>query len=80
LLNGLPPESLSVVEQFIRFLQEQGRRGQPVAIVSERKGQFTYQYPTIGLAPSSLDRWLNLVPEGYEGDALADTEALYDEA
>jgi len=26
------------------------------------------------------DGWLNLVPEGYEGDALADTEAIYDEA
>jgi hypothetical protein len=80
LLNSLPPESLSVVEQFVRFLQEQSRQGRPVAIVSEQKGQFSYHYPTISLAPSSLDRWLNLVPEGYEGDALADTEALYDEA
>jgi hypothetical protein len=80
LLNGLPPESLSVVEQFIRFLQEQNRRGQSVAIISESRGQFSYQYPTIGLASSSLNQWLDLVPEGYEGDALADTEALYDEA
>jgi hypothetical protein len=29
---------------------------------------------------STLDDWLNLVPEGYEGDALMDTEALYEEA
>jgi len=80
LLNSLPPESLSVVEQFVRFLQEQSRQGRPVAMISEQKGQFSYRYPTIALALSSLDRWLNLVPEGYEGDALADTEALYDVA
>ena len=28
---------------------------------------------------SSLDDWLDLIPEGYEGDALTDTEALCDE-
>jgi hypothetical protein len=80
LLNSLSPESLPVVEQFARFLQEQSQQGRPVAMISEQKRQFSYRYPTIALAPSSLDRWLNLVPEGYEGDALADTEALYDEA
>lgn len=39
----------------------------------------SHSYPTIGAPSSSLNNWLNLVPSGYDGDALADTEALYDE-
>ena len=39
-----------------------------------------YLYPTIAVPPSTLDGWMNLLSEGYDGDALADTEALYDEA
>jgi prevent-host-death family protein len=37
------------------------------------------QHPAVANPPSSLKNWLNLIPDGYEGDALADTEALYDE-
>ena len=79
LLEGLPPESLTLVERFVQFLQEQARQGQPVVAVSEQEDHPPYLYPTVAVPPSSLDGWLNLVPEGYEGDALADTEALYDE-
>jgi len=50
-----------------------------VATVSEQE-EPPYIYPTVAVPPSSLDWWLNLIPEGYEGNALADTEALYDEA
>ena len=67
LLDELPPESLKMVEQFVRFLRQQG----PVAL-----GQ---RYATILAPASSLDAWAGLLPEGYVGDALADTEALYDE-
>ena len=77
LLAELPPESLTVVEQFVRFLHEQAQSGLPVVTVQET-GAF-YEYPTIAAPPSSLDGWMNLVMEGYEGDALVDTEALYDE-
>ena len=79
LLDGLPPESLTVVERFVQFLREQARQGRPVATVSEQEDH-PYIYPTVAVPPSSLDWWLNLIPEGYEGNALADTEALYDEA
>lgn len=79
LLDDLPPESLTVVERFVEFLREQARRGQPVVTLLEQKKKPPYLYPTIGVPASSLDRWLNLVPEGYEGNALADTETLYDE-
>lgn len=37
------------------------------------------QYPTVVNPPSSLKDWLDLIPDGCGGDALADTEALYDE-
>ncbi len=37
------------------------------------------QYPTVANPPSSLRNWHDLIPDGYEGNALADTEALYDE-
>ena len=38
-----------------------------------------YLYPTVENPASSLSEWLNVLPDGYEGDALADSEALYDE-
>jgi len=46
-----------------------------VALTAEKP----YRYPTVPMPVSSLDVWMNLLPEGYEGDALADTEALYEE-
>jgi hypothetical protein len=81
LLDELPSESLVVVEQFVRFLHEQARQGRTVTTVSESEEAKhpPYIYPSIAVPPSSIDAWLDLLPEGYEGDALADTEALYDE-
>lgn len=80
LLADLPPESLPVVEQFVCFLREQAQRGQPIVTAGVKEERPPYKYPTVPVPASSLAGWLNLVPEGYEGDALADTEALYDEA
>jgi len=78
LLEKLPPESLAVVEQFVRFLQEQAQKGRVVETVKPTGAP--YLYPTVPVPASSLAQWVNLLPEGYDGDALADTEALYDEA
>lgn len=80
LLADLPPESLELVEQFVLFLRAQTRLGQPVGLVEGKGKQQPYLYPTVAVPASTLDNWLNLVPEGYDGDALADSEALYDEA
>lgn len=83
LLDNLPPSSLSVVEQFVKFMHQQAQQRQPVAISSETvAGEETndsppYLYPTVTLPASSLSAWLNLIPDGCGGDALADTEALY---
>ncbi len=78
LLEELPPESLSVVEQFVRFVYELAQKGQVLETVAKPPGA-PYLYPTVPVPASSLRAWVNLLPEGYEGDALADTEALYDE-
>lgn len=78
LLDNLPPDSLALAERFIQFLQEQARQGRPEAAVVGQEEQTTY--PTITAPPSSLDKWVGLIREGYAGDALADTESLYDEA
>ena len=78
LLDNLPPTSLPVVEQFVEFLRQQAQRGQPVVTVAGEEAS-PYRYPTVALPASSLDAWVNLLPEGYDGDALADSEAVYDE-
>lgn len=78
LLNDLPPESLTVVERFVQFLREQARREQPVVTVSEQQKRPPYLYPTVPLPASVLDGLIGIMPP-VEGDALADTEALYDE-
>ena len=66
LLDELPPQILPSMEH-LRFLRQQ----EPSTLGSG--------YPTVENPVSSLSAWLDLVPEGYDGDALADTEALYDE-
>jgi hypothetical protein len=77
LLDELPPESLPVVEQFAQFLREQARLGQPVATVPAQKELPLYRYPTVPLPASALDGLIGIMPP-VGGDALADTEALYD--
>ena len=78
LLNGLSPENLTVVERFVQFLREQVQRDQPVVAVSEKEERPPYLYPTVPLPASVLDGLIGIMPP-VEGDALADTEALYDE-
>ncbi len=81
LLDELPPESLTVVRQFVEFLRQQAQQGRAVvetpAMAAEPHPP--YRYPTV-VVPFSTFEELSRIPfEGYEGDALADTEALYDE-
>ncbi|HHH42405.1 MAG TPA: hypothetical protein ENK56_10440 [Chloroflexi bacterium] len=81
LLDELPPASVVVVERFVEFLHEQARRGQPVVTAPEQEQQEEkppYLYPTVPVPASSLDGLVGIMPP-VGGDALADTEALYDE-
>ncbi|MBU0702484.1 MAG: hypothetical protein KKC18_01280 [Chloroflexi bacterium] len=78
LLDDLPPESLNLVERFVQFLQEQVRLGKPVVVASEQEERPSYRYPTVPLPPSALDGLIGIMPP-VGGNALADTESLYDE-
>lgn len=76
LLAELSPDNLAFVEQFVLFLRD--RMQSPAPLVAREK-RVPYLYPTVPVPASKLDAWMNLVPEGYDGDALADSEALYDD-
>jgi hypothetical protein len=76
LLTTLPPESVGVVEQFVQFVHAQAQQGQPVAILTASESCVS-PYPTIAMPAAVLDSLIGLVPP-IGGDALADTEALYD--
>ena len=78
LLDQLPEESLAAVKQFAEFLHEQSRRSHLVVSASGHESP-AYVYPTVAVPVSSLRAWMDLLPGGCGGDALADTEALYDE-
>jgi hypothetical protein len=52
-------------------------RYQPETASSESSAPTVYRYPTVPVPASALDNLIGLLP-GVEGDALADTEGVYD--
>ncbi len=78
LLDELPSESLTMVETFVRFMRDQAQRGKPVIVAPDPAEQPRLRYPTVPVPASSLDGLVGIMPP-VGGDALADTEALYDE-
>jgi hypothetical protein len=62
LLDQLPPDRLPMVETFICFVQ------------THPELSSVGRYPTIPVSANSLDNWMDLLAEGFEGDALADTD------
>lgn len=77
LLADLPPESVQLVEQFARFLREQTRKGQRIEVARGKEKRQPYLYPTVTVPASAIDNLIGILPP-VGGDALADTEALYD--
>ena len=75
-LDELPPESLEVVRQFAEFLRRQAQQGQPVVTVAEAGAP--YLYPNVATPVAIMQALSGVLAEGYDGDAVADTEALYD--
>lgn len=73
LIDELPAESLPTVETFIRFVQAQQAEATPAA-----ESRPPWRYPTVPVPAESLDRLVGIMPD-VEGDALRDTEAVYDE-
>ena len=76
LLDDLPLESLEAVEGFVRLLREQVRQAQATA--TEVSGEpAPIRYPTVSLPLTTLSGLVGMMPP-VGGDALAETEALYD--
>ena len=80
LLDDLPPEGLEAVEEFVRYLSERAKKAQTAvdaarAAAGDRPVPF--RYPTISLPLASLSGLVGIMPP-VGGDALAETEALYD--
>lgn len=75
--HGRPAAVLVNYEQYEQLLQD-------LADLTEQVRQAAaatcppYLYPTVATPVTSLQALSQLLDEGYEGDALADTEALYD--
>ncbi len=68
LLNDLSPANLSLVEQLIEQLR-----------YSNEVHSAPYTYPTVVNNADSLIPLTGLLRDDNAGDALVDTEALYDE-
>jgi hypothetical protein len=77
LLDELPPESLTRVEVLIRSIRDQVQR-EKSGIAAPDLELPCFLYPTVPVPASSLDGLVGIMPP-VGGDALADTEALYDE-
>jgi len=78
LLDELPPESFSTVERFLRALRERTRQTSALAEAPRQGRGAPFAYPTVSIPASSLSVWVDALPDGYEGDALGDSEALYE--
>ena len=63
LLDTLPQENLVLVQRFVEFLREQAQEGQPLVIAARDEAP-PYRYPTVENPASSLNEWLDLIPDG----------------
>ncbi len=81
--HGRPVAVIVGYEQYERLmarLEASTTRAAVRGAVAEPSRPYPAQrYPTVATPASSLNAWVNLIPDGCGGDALADTEALYDE-
>jgi hypothetical protein len=73
LLEQLPADSLPMVETFIRFMQTQ-----PPTTQATIKEPTPWLYPTVPVDAESVDRLIGVMPN-IEGDALIDSETVFDE-
>lgn len=66
-----------MVRGFAEFLRQQAEQAHLVATTPEPRAP--YRYPSVATPAANLQALPHVLAEGYEGDALADAEALYDE-
>lgn len=86
LVDGLPETEVVPAARFLEYLSErratrlaeqQGSVAPTESAVHE--GKVPYRYPTVPVPWEHLMGLVGLLPEVPGGDALEDTEALYDE-
>ncbi len=80
LLDTLPLEKLVDLRQYIAFLQYQQQMGSVVKRnkTNPKEGVKTRKrYPTVTVPAARLQKFTQVLQQGYEGDALRDTEDLY---
>ena len=77
LLDELPGEDLLLVERFVIWTHRQAS-GQGSGAEKPGSGAVSYLYPGVFVPAAALDKLVGIVSVG--GDALADSEALYDDA
>lgn len=73
-IEMLPEYILPDLARFVEFLRF--KTGKVRATVSTEST--AYRYPTITLPAETLKDLVGIMPLDFEGDALTDTEALYD--
>jgi len=73
LIEKLPLESLNIMQQFAAFLSQQ-TSDTPTPSMEQKR---TLEIVTV--PASRLAGLIGLLSPGYEGNALDDTEALYDD-
>lgn len=78
LLSTLPVESLLDVHTYITKLNQESGTNKITTNEKRTLAKKRFSYPTIIVSASVLEPLLTNPLTGYEGDALADTEALYD--
>jgi hypothetical protein len=73
MLEEMPPEDVVFVERFVQFMNQ----NQGVGLLQEDLPR--YHYPTVALPADAFSQLIGILPP-VEGDALEETEALYDSA
>lgn len=75
LLEQLPPGAVMMLQEIFELLARQ----QSVPVVEPAPGMHPYRYSTVVVPADEVLKLAAETPVGYPGDALADTEALYDQ-
>ena len=72
LLAELPPDSLAVVEQFVRFLHDRGRGERVIDALTTGERRPLYLYPTVSVPAERITALIGIMPP-VGGDALIDS-------
>ena len=88
MIDKLPASTLITVKQFVAFLSTQPETQLSEGATQTLRGRHViesdthnhpYLYPTIGVPIKDIDEWAGKFFDGYDGDSLEDSEALYDD-